>query len=408
MTQVSGHVQLAKRKRGDAWYMKYRLPDGRQVQKKLGPAYSGKGRPPAGHFTRKTAESELHATLTDARRGALPVQRQTTGATFSDAADAWLAYCKPRCKPSTIYGYTCTAGMLKAHFGDAPVAGVTTAQIDAYLDGLDRSARTKQAHLIALTGIFNRARKVYGLTENPASLADHPVVRRESEPDPLTPDEVWALSRAAIDDQERGMYLVSSLAGLRPPGEVYALRWRDVDFVNGNIHVRRGLSMGEEQTPKSNKGRTVPMAPQLAEVLARVGQREHFTADGDLVFCDVKGEHLDPYKGRDAFYAALKRAGLRKRLWYDLRHTFGTNNGMNPAIAPTKLQAWMGHANLSTTERYITHRPQPGDAALLSASFKTNADRELETMSRTVSRTAEIQAQLTATDSNGEAVATAA
>jgi hypothetical protein len=39
--------------------MKYRLPDGRQVQKKLGPAWTGRGRPPARHFTKRLAEDPL-------------------------------------------------------------------------------------------------------------------------------------------------------------------------------------------------------------------------------------------------------------------------------------------------------------------------------------------------------------
>src|SRR5438093_6694767 len=36
----SGHVYRVDRARGDVWYAKYRLPDGRQVQRKLGPALS--------------------------------------------------------------------------------------------------------------------------------------------------------------------------------------------------------------------------------------------------------------------------------------------------------------------------------------------------------------------------------
>jgi len=39
----TGHVFRVERARGPAWYMKYRLPDGRQVQKKLGPAWTERG-----------------------------------------------------------------------------------------------------------------------------------------------------------------------------------------------------------------------------------------------------------------------------------------------------------------------------------------------------------------------------
>jgi hypothetical protein len=37
-TRVTGHVYIKTRKRGPIYYMKYRLVDGRQVQKLLGPA----------------------------------------------------------------------------------------------------------------------------------------------------------------------------------------------------------------------------------------------------------------------------------------------------------------------------------------------------------------------------------
>jgi hypothetical protein len=39
-------------------------------KKRLGPAWRERGRPPEGHFTRKTAEAALQEILTDARRRA--------------------------------------------------------------------------------------------------------------------------------------------------------------------------------------------------------------------------------------------------------------------------------------------------------------------------------------------------
>src|SRR5581483_9853591 len=82
---VSGHVFRVERARGPVWYAKYRLPDGRQVQKKLGPAWTGRGRPASGYFTKRLAEDWLRETLEEARRGTLPGMVRT-GATFADAA----------------------------------------------------------------------------------------------------------------------------------------------------------------------------------------------------------------------------------------------------------------------------------------------------------------------------------
>jgi len=45
------------RSHGPVWYAKYRLPDGRQVQKKIGPAWTDRGRPPAGSYTKRQADA---------------------------------------------------------------------------------------------------------------------------------------------------------------------------------------------------------------------------------------------------------------------------------------------------------------------------------------------------------------
>ncbi len=87
----TGHVRRVERARGPACQAKYRLPDGRQVQKKIGPAWTGRGRPADGFFTKRLAEDWLRETLYQAARGKLAVQNQS-GVTFSEAAAEWLRY----------------------------------------------------------------------------------------------------------------------------------------------------------------------------------------------------------------------------------------------------------------------------------------------------------------------------
>ena len=99
----TGHVFRVERARGPVWYAKYRLPDGRQVQKKIGPAWTERGRPPAGHYTKCTAEAWLREVLDEARRGTLPGMLRT-GVTFADAAAEWLRFIEEdrERKPSTL------------------------------------------------------------------------------------------------------------------------------------------------------------------------------------------------------------------------------------------------------------------------------------------------------------------
>lgn len=59
LAEPSSFVFAREGARGTVWYAKYRLPDGRQVKKKIGPAFTGRGRPPAGMYTKRLAEQWL-------------------------------------------------------------------------------------------------------------------------------------------------------------------------------------------------------------------------------------------------------------------------------------------------------------------------------------------------------------
>jgi hypothetical protein len=139
---VSGHAYIKERKRGAQWYVKYRLADGRQIKKRLGPAWTDRGRPPAGYFTRRSAEARLNELLTDARRGTLHVTR--TGATFADAAAEFLRYLQETRErdPVTIRDYRGVIdGYLTPRVGERATEGITPDDVAAYRDDLKAQGR---------------------------------------------------------------------------------------------------------------------------------------------------------------------------------------------------------------------------------------------------------------------------
>ena len=100
---ISGHVFRVEGKRRPVWRAKYRLPDGRQVQRTIGKVWTERGRPPEGYFTKRTAEAWLRDVLDQAERGTLPGMVRT-GRTFAAAADEYLRHLADdrQRKPSTV------------------------------------------------------------------------------------------------------------------------------------------------------------------------------------------------------------------------------------------------------------------------------------------------------------------
>lgn len=419
MGAVTGHVRLVQRKRGASWYAKYRLPSGRQVQKRLGPAWTERSRPPVGYFTQRIAEEELAAILTDARRGEIPDPGDSAGKTFADAVAEWLRYVEDEKgrRPSTVRDYRNTAnGALIPEFGEeTALDAITGERIDAYRQCLlsegGVSRRTIQKRLVLLHGIFKRAKALKWVRTNPTEEIERVNVPRSVEFNVLSVPQVEAVARKAAPLPSAAIR-VAAYTGLRT-GELRALRWRDVDFAGSSIRVSRNMpAHGQLGAPKSGKVRSVPLIDDAARELDRLSRRGRWTEADDLVFCSEAGGMLGEDTLRDALYSAMEAAGIDRRAFsarggftfHDLRHSFGT---MAAQVWPLHdVQAFMGHADIQTTMRYLHHVPKQDAAARFSEFVREQRAGESppETVSRIVSRTAENSAQLaasTGTNQNG-------
>ena len=104
--------------------------------------------------------------------------------------------------------------------------------------------------------------------ENPVKRVKKPALATaDADVHFLDTEEVEALLRAVPDDPlgrvERVMYLTAALTGM-PQGELFGLRWRDVDWTARRIRVRRNYVRGEFGTPKSKRSsRSVPLASRV-------------------------------------------------------------------------------------------------------------------------------------------------
>jgi integrase len=286
-------------------------------------------------------------------------------------------------------------GHVMAALGDRPASKITTREINDVLATVSEtgaSASTVNKYRAVISAVFNHGCKpaTFALSDNPVTHADK---RREPSPGALvfySPAEIEAIARAladgrhrdprfpAVSDSERHtregedrqdaeLIRVAAYAGLRQ-GELLALRWRDIDFTGSALTVARAMSAGVESTTKSGRVRRVPLADQAAAALDRQSRREHFTAPGELVFCNVLGRSLDGSALRRRYRRAQIAAEIRPLRFHDLRHTFGSLLAARGVDVVT-IQKAMGHSALSTTSRYLHARPASEQAQAFTDAF---------------------------------------
>jgi integrase len=198
--------------------------------------------------------------------------------------------------------------------------------------------------LAVLHAIFKTAVREELVDGNPAASAERPRTPR-FRPSILEPVEVGRVLRAFTDDTARTVFLTLVLTGVRR-SELQALRWGDVDLVENVLRVRDS---------KTEDGvRSIALASTLAEALWNHRRRTPFEGDGERVFASPTGGVYAAATFKDHLDAALGAASVTKRLrpFHDLRHTAITNDaaaGSSPIAVMTKA----GHANMSTTKRYL-------------------------------------------------------
>jgi len=171
--------------------------------------------------------------------------------------------------------------------------------------------------------------------------------RPQRSPRSLTADEQQALlaqpnGRAATGVRDRALLAIMLRAGLRC-AEALALRQRDIDFASHRLRV-----MG-----KGKKERVVPIDPVLELYLLEWRDRR---PSGERFFNTVRapaGRALDTR----AIRRMVKRRGLKAGI-DDLhphlcRHTCATVWVSRPELELHEVQLLLGHARLTTTQRYL-------------------------------------------------------
>ena len=160
----------------------------------------------------------------------------------------------------------------------------------------------------------------------------------------------------AIEATAYVIVLLGGEAGLRC-GEMMALEWSDVDLAKRQLRIHRSEWKGQVTSTKGGQLRYVPMTVRLSAAL-----RDHRHLRGPRVLVD-RGRSLSQKMVQDRVRWAARRASLEHQGVHILRHTFCSHLAMRGAPARA-IQELAGHADLSTTQRYMHLSPAAIESAI--------------------------------------------
>jgi integrase len=231
---------------------------------------------------------------------------------------------------------------------------------------LDRGVRTiRYAHSILHRSLAKAV--LYGLVPtNTAHGASLPRYQHQ-EMRVLDADQIGRLLAAASGNRLEALFHLAAVTGMRQ-GELFGLKWTDVLWSTGLLHVQRQVQRVPRQgwsffEPKTRAGRRrVPIGAGAMDALRRQKERQALERavagkrwqEHGLIFSTGVGTPMDAHNLRKDFLAVLREAGLPEVRFHDLRHS-AANLMLNHGVLFLVVSKILGHTNPSITLNTYGH-----------------------------------------------------
>lgn len=251
---------------------------------------------------------------------------------------------------------------------------ITKSHVQLYIHKLlerGLSPATVNIRLSALKAVFKRLHEHGYVKSNPT--VDFIKLRTdEAKIFMLSSDQVKRLFRV-VDKSTYAGYrdycamLLMLHCGLRI-NEVNNLEINDIDFDNLTIMLAGAKN-------KNRKTRAIPMSKKVADELnALIQESKDYFSDFSNVFLTQDGNPIDKDHMRKRMSHYGRLAGLQKECRpspHSLRHTFATNF-LNNGGSINALMRIMGHADITTTMRYVRLNDEEVKAQFNKVATKNN------------------------------------
>lgn len=315
---------------------------------------------------------------------------------FADYMVKWLNSVRPSIATATYQSYSI---MMKARVipyfmaSGIQLGSLTPQHIeDFYQTILDDGYTTNTVihyHAIIRKALQSAVKKDI-LAKNPADQVERPK-KNVFHGSFYSEDEMLDLFDAVAGDPLELCIKIAAYYGLRR-SEVLGLRWDAIDFDKKTISIShkvieanvngKYVPVGEDVLKTKSSFRTLPLIPAVEELLLaekerqvknrRLFKRAYCRDYLDYICVDESGKILRPNYVTEHFGWVIRKYGLRKIRFHDLRHTCASlllSNG----VPMKQIHIWLGHSTFSTTADIYAHldfSAQEQSAATMGAMFQ--------------------------------------
>ena len=318
-------------------------------------------------------QAEVKAKLKAAIQEAQTLDLSKTGKyTVGEWMEVWFEdYAKLKVRPSshqTYRGYI--DNHIRPNIGDIPLEKLTSLDLQKLYKklltkgrverleakGQPKGLSTKTVRNIhqILSSALKLAQEQRIILTNPAEGCALPKVEHR-EMKTLPVEQLQSFLREARESGVFELYYLELATGLRR-GELLGLKWEDIDLQKGDLRVKRQVSringeVVEAPLKTKNAYRTLPLAEDTIDVLKE--QREK-VGSSPWVFPSPNGGPISPDSVLHMLHRVLKRAGLPRVRFHDLRHTFATLALQNGVDIKT-VSGMLGHFSAGFTLDTYAH-----------------------------------------------------
>jgi integrase len=335
---------IYSRKRG-TWHLKWIEEDGRACRRQLGTIREL----PTRAYAEKAAQPFRRMLVK-------PIEVVPTVRTVRTLATQYIAE-KMEDGEMRVSTSRSLQAWLKNHilpkWGDQPITDLQARPVGRWLRGLSLSPKSRVHIRNLIRQLWDYAMLCgdVALERNPMELVRiKGATKRQRKPRSLTVGEFQRFL-VQLDGPFRTIALVCISFGLRI-SECLGLRWSDVDWLNAQLNVERGIVrqvVGDCKTEYSE--RPMSIDPMMLDILQSWRQQSQFAANDDWIFgSPVKLGRLPWSYPRvlQVFYKAAADAGIGRLSTHTMRHTYRSwlDAGGTPIAVQQKL---MRHASITTT-----------------------------------------------------------